>query len=60
MPAILPGLKKLGHAIEYLSEDIVAAPDPVSRGRLEAILLLMKRNREVYGERHEDERGMGR
>lgn len=43
-------LEKLGHAIEYLSDRFMVSGDPFSRDQLEAILLLMEINREVYGE----------
>lgn len=43
-------LKILGHAIEHVSSGFMVAADPESKGRLEAILLLMKLNREIYEE----------
>lgn len=43
-------LEKLGHAIEYLSDEFMVSPDPLSKGRLDAILLLMEVNRRVYSE----------
>lgn len=42
-------LEKLGHAIEYLSDEFVAAPED-STGRMEAIMLLMSVNRGIYAD----------
>lgn len=42
-------LEKLGHAIEYLSDEFIVAPED-SRGRMEAILLLMEVNRRIYAD----------
>jgi len=42
-------LEKLGHAIEYLSDEYMFCPED-SRGRVEAILLLMEVNRQIYAE----------
>ena len=38
-------LEKLGHAIEYLSDDFMVSPELLANGRLDAILLLMEINR---------------
>ena len=42
-------LEKLGHAIEYLSDEFMVAPED-SKGRMEAILLIMEINRKVYAD----------
>ncbi len=42
-------LEKLGHAIEYLSDELIVAPED-SKGRMQAILLLMEVNRRIYAE----------
>ena len=42
-------LEKLGHAIEYLSDEFIVAPeDP--KGCMQAILLLMEVNRGIYAD----------
>ncbi|HUY93695.1 MAG TPA: hypothetical protein VMU71_00305 [Terracidiphilus sp.] len=43
-------LEKLGHAIEYLSDEFMVSPDTLSKARLDAILLMMEINREIYSE----------
>lgn len=43
-------LEKLGHAIEYLSDEYVLCPAQDAKGQLDAIMLLMDRNRQVYFE----------
>jgi hypothetical protein len=42
-------LEKLGHAIDYLSDEFMVAPRD-SNGSMEAILLLMEINRRIYAE----------
>jgi hypothetical protein len=42
-------LEKLGHAIDYLSDEFMVAPRD-SKGSMEAILLLMEINRRIYAE----------
>lgn len=42
-------LEKLGHAIEYLSDELIVAPQD-SKGCMQAILLLMEVNRSVYAD----------
>lgn len=43
-------LEILGHAIEYLTDEFVLAGDTLSprNGQLEAVQILMSRNRQVY------------
>lgn len=45
-------LEILSHAIEYLTDELVVAPEPMAanRGRLHAIELLMDVNRRIYNE----------
>ena len=43
-------LEILGHAIEYLTDEIVDVPSPLLKGHIDAIQLLMATNRQIYFE----------
>lgn len=42
-------LEKLGHAIDYLTDEFMVAPED-SKGCMQAILLLMEVNRGIYAD----------
>ena len=47
-------LKILGHAISHLSRGLTLAADADSKGRMEAVLLLVKLDREIYEQSKRD------